>query len=136
MGQLTQDHRSISITDFSLGKDTFLLTAIDGSEYISDIFDFQIEVLSEDLDISPEKIIGKTATVTLKSEKADRKINGYINAFGYGFCLKPTTIVSSKKKPPKQLSLKCLMTWALVILFLKLLAAQAESTVYSTTKVT
>ncbi|MFT6389714.1 MAG: type VI secretion system secreted protein VgrG [Cellvibrionaceae bacterium] len=84
MGQLTQDHRSISITDFSLGKDTFLLTAIDGSEYISDIFDFQIEVLSEDLDISPEKIIGKTATVTLKSEKADRKINGYINAFAFG----------------------------------------------------
>ncbi|MEO0443220.1 MAG: type VI secretion system tip protein TssI/VgrG [Pseudomonadota bacterium] len=84
MGQLTQDTRPISISDFSLGKDSLLLTGIDGEELISDLFEFDITVLSEELDIPPEKIIGKTATVTLKGPSSERKINGFINTFTFG----------------------------------------------------
>jgi len=83
MSQLTQDNRFISITDFSLGKDTFLLTSFSGSEYISDCFDFQIKVISENLEVDPNKIVGMTATVTIKSEK-ERKFNGFIRSFTFG----------------------------------------------------
>ena len=44
MSSLSQDNRTISIGDFSLGKDTFLLTGFEGSEHISDLFEFQIDV--------------------------------------------------------------------------------------------
>jgi type VI secretion system secreted protein VgrG len=84
MSQLTQDNRPISISDFSLGKDTFLLTAFQGNETISNLFEFQIEVLSENLDITPEKIIGKQATVTFSNDKGDRYFNGFISTFTFG----------------------------------------------------
>lgn len=83
MSQLTQEHRLISITDFSLGKDTFLLTAFEGEEFISGLFEFQIEVISEDLEVDPNKIVGKTATVTIQNEQ-QRKFNGYIKSFTFG----------------------------------------------------
>ncbi|RYE38499.1 MAG: type VI secretion system tip protein VgrG, partial [Sphingobacteriales bacterium] len=75
MSQLTQENRLIAITDFALGKDTLLLTAFEGTEYISDLFEFQIEVLSETLDIDPNKIVGKSATVLIQNDQK-RKFNG------------------------------------------------------------
>lgn len=83
MSQLTQENRLISITDFSLGKDTFLLTSFEGVEYISGLFEFQIEVISENLEIDPDKIVGKTATVTIQNDQ-ERKFNGYIKSFTFG----------------------------------------------------
>ncbi len=83
MSQLTQDSRLISITDFSLGKDTFLLTGFQGDEYISKIFTFQIEVLSENHEVKADDIVGKTATVTIQNEQK-RKFNGYISQFWQG----------------------------------------------------
>ncbi len=84
MSQLTQDNRPISISDFSLGKDTFLLTSFHGTELISGLFEFQIEVLSENLKIDPESIVGKQTTVTLKNEQGDRYFNGFISSFTFG----------------------------------------------------
>lgn len=83
MSQLSQDNRLISISDFSLGKDAFLLTAFEGTEYISSLFAFEITVLSEKLEITPEKVIGHTATVTLHNEQ-NRSFNGYISQFSFG----------------------------------------------------
>ncbi|ARU26525.1 type VI secretion system Vgr family protein [Cellvibrio sp. PSBB006] len=83
MSQLTQENRLISITDFSLGKDTFLLTAFEGVEYISGLFEFNIEVLSENLEVDPDNIVGKTATVTIQNDQ-ERKFNGYIKSFTFG----------------------------------------------------
>ncbi|MGB3610463.1 MAG: type VI secretion system tip protein TssI/VgrG [Cellvibrio sp.] len=83
MSQLTQENRLISITDFSLGKDTFLLTSFEGAEYISGLFEFEIEVLSENLEVDPDQIVGKTATVTIQNEQ-ERKFNGYIKSFTFG----------------------------------------------------
>lgn len=83
MSQLTQENRLISITDFSLGKDTFLLTKFQGDELISSLFEFNIEVLSENLQIDPNDIIGKTATVTIQNDQG-RKFNGYIKSFTFG----------------------------------------------------
>ena len=83
MSQLTQENRLISITDFSLGKDTFLLTAFEGVEYISGLFEFNIEVLSENLEVDPDSIVGKTATITIQNDQ-ERKFNGYIKSFTFG----------------------------------------------------
>lgn len=83
MGQLTQEHRLITITDFSLGKDTFVITSFEGSEYISDLFEFELEVLSEDLEIAADKIVGKAATVTIQNE-TNRSFNGFIKSLTYG----------------------------------------------------
>ena len=79
----TQDNRSISISDFGLGKDTFLLSAFEGTEYVSDLFHFQIRVLSENLDIKPSDIIGHTASVNIKTDTA-RVFHGLISEFSFG----------------------------------------------------
>ncbi len=83
MGQITQENRLISITDFSLGQDTFLMTSFVGREYISEIFEFEIEVLSENLAVSPENVVGKSGTVTVQDEQG-RKFNGFIKSFSFG----------------------------------------------------
>lgn len=84
MSTLTQDNRLISISDFSLGKkDALLLTAFEGFETISGLFEFQVEVLSQDLDIKPEKIIGQTGTITVHNE-VERVFHGHVSQFTYG----------------------------------------------------
>ncbi len=80
---ITQENRFIAISDFSLGTDTFLLTSFDGSEFISDLFEFNIEVISENLEVAPDKIVGKTATITIQDEH-ERVFHGYIRNFTYG----------------------------------------------------
>lgn len=79
---LTQDDRLISISS-PLGKDELLLTSFEGTEAISQLFEFQIEVLSKNHTLSPEKLIGKTVTVTIQN-KQNRTFHGYISQFVYG----------------------------------------------------
>lgn len=83
MGRLTQEHRFISITDFALGKDAFIITSLQGSEYISGLFEFELELYSDNHQIPPDKIVGKSATVTIQNELG-RHFNGYIKSFSRG----------------------------------------------------
>ena len=83
MGQITQDSRTISISDFSLGKDTLLLTSFMGTEHVSDLFEFQIDVFSENREIKPEQIIAKAGTVTIHTRQK-RYFNGYISQISLG----------------------------------------------------
>jgi len=82
MSELTQDQRLISIST-PLAKDELLLTSFEGTEYISDLFEFQIEVLSKNHAIKPEQLIGKTVTITIQNDQK-RTFNGYISRFTYG----------------------------------------------------
>ena len=82
MSNLTQDQRLLSI-ESPLAKDELLLTSFEGSEYISDLFEFQIEVLSSNHSIQPEALIGKTVTITIQND-LKRSFNGYISSFTYG----------------------------------------------------
>ena len=79
---LTQDNRLLSITS-PLGKDELLLTAFEGTETISDLFEFQIEVLSKNHSISPEKLIGKAVSLKVHN-KQERSFHGYISQYTYG----------------------------------------------------
>ena len=82
MSNLTQDQRLLAIKS-PLAKDELLLTSFEGTEYISDLFEFQIEVLSSNHAIKPDVLIGKTVTVTLQND-IKRTFNGYISRFTYG----------------------------------------------------
>lgn len=82
MSELTQDQRLIAIKT-PLADDELLLTSIDGSEHISDLFEFRLEALSVNHGIKPEQLIGKTVTVTIQND-LKRTFNGYISRFTYG----------------------------------------------------
>ncbi len=83
MGNITQDNRTISISDFSLGKDTLLLAGFTGKEYISDLFQFKIDILSENLELTAEQLVAKACTLTVHS-KTKRYFNGYISHVAIG----------------------------------------------------
>ncbi|WP_409526352.1 type VI secretion system Vgr family protein [Nitrincola sp. MINF-07-Sa-05] len=83
----SQQPRLLSI-DSPLGKDTLLLTRLEGEEAISSLFSFEIEMYSLRETIAPAEIVGKN--VTLKLMKADDQglktdshtvINGYVRQF-------------------------------------------------------
>ncbi len=82
MSELTQDSRLISISS-SLSKDELLLTSFEGTEYISDLFEFQIEVLSKNHSLKPEQLIGKLVDITIQNDQK-RTFNGYVSSFTYG----------------------------------------------------
>ncbi len=82
MVQYTQDERLISI-ETPLAKDELLLTSIQGSEYLSKIYEFQLDVLSYNLHIKPENLIGEQVTVTIQNDQ-ERTFNGYVNQFYFG----------------------------------------------------
>ncbi len=79
---LTQDNRLLSIAS-PLGKDELLLTSFEGTEAISDLFEFNIEVLSKNHSISPQTLVGKPITVTIQN-RLQRTFNGYVSRFVYG----------------------------------------------------
>ena len=82
MSNLTQDKRFISIKT-PLPVDELLLTSFEGTEYISDLFEFQIEVLSNNHNVDPIELIGKAVTITIH-DKIGREFNGYISNVTHG----------------------------------------------------
>jgi len=82
MSQLTQENRLISIAT-PLAKDELLLTSFQGSEHISALFEFQLDVLSSNLSVSPQELVGKQITVTIQNEQK-RVFHGYVNRFSFG----------------------------------------------------
>ena len=82
MDQYTQDSRLISI-DTKLGKDELLLTAFEGAEHISNLFEYRLAAISSNHDIKPEDIIGEEVTVTINT-KNKVSFHGFINTFSYG----------------------------------------------------
>jgi type VI secretion system secreted protein VgrG len=82
MDQITQEHRLISISS-PLGQDKLLLTSFQGGDYISRLFEFQLEVLSANVDLDPHELMGKQVTVTLQ-EDSERYFTGYVSRFIFG----------------------------------------------------
>ncbi len=83
MSSLSQENRYIAIGDFSLGQDTFLLTGFEGSEHVSDLFEFQITVISENLDVAADSVVGKSTNIIIQNDH-NRVFNGFISSFTYG----------------------------------------------------
>ena len=70
--------------DTPLGADAVLLRSISGQEAVSQLFRYQLELLSEDDALSFDGIVGKNVTVHLQTIDGERGINGYISRFSQG----------------------------------------------------
>ena len=83
MPSLTQNRRLISI-DTPLGKDALVVRELEGREAISELFSFHLTLLSEDDNITPDKILGKAVTLAIhcsSDENKPRYIHGHISQF-------------------------------------------------------
>lgn len=72
----TQDNLTLSATT-PLGKDVLLLKSVRGTEAVSRLFRFELELASEDAEIDFSKIVGQS--VTAKIEVGDGSTSRYIN---------------------------------------------------------
>jgi type VI secretion system secreted protein VgrG len=82
MAGFIQDNRFLFV-ETPLGKNKLLLQSLSGQEAISQLFSFQLEMLSEDINIDHSKIIGQNATVGffMSDNSTPRYLNGYISHF-------------------------------------------------------
>jgi type VI secretion system secreted protein VgrG len=68
--------------DTPLGKDVLLLRAFSGTEAISQLFSFELDMLSENDAISYDSIVGKNVTIRITlADESDRYLNGFISQF-------------------------------------------------------
>ena len=76
----TQETRFIKI-DTPLGPDVLMLKSLSGNEAISSLFNFRLELLSEDPSISYDDIVGQNVTLTIRTMDGERYFNGFISKF-------------------------------------------------------
>lgn len=82
-GIYTQENRLLAINT-PLGEDVLLLARFQGSEGLSHLFRFELELFSEYHNISFEKIIGENVTVSLfLADGSRRYFNGFIARFSH-----------------------------------------------------
>ncbi|KEQ12248.1 type VI secretion system Vgr family protein [Endozoicomonas numazuensis] len=82
MSSLSQKNRLVTINT-PLGKDVFIVQAFDGKESLSRLYDFTLTLISEDLNITADNILGKPVTLALRcgASDADRFFHGHISHF-------------------------------------------------------
>ena len=81
MAVYTQTNRLIAI-ETPLGKDALLLRGVTGQEGISQLYQFQLDLLSTDPAINFKDIIGHNVTVRVAlGNEQERYFNGFINRF-------------------------------------------------------
>lgn len=87
MGELmavTQDTHRIAIST-PLGKDVLLLRGFGGSESISQLFHFDLDLLSEKDSITFQDVVGKSVTVHVNTaDGGKRHFNGFLSGFSQG----------------------------------------------------
>jgi len=80
----TQEHRRIEIST-PLGKDVLLLRGFTGSEAISQLFHFDLDLQSENDSIKLQNIVGKNVTLRVfDAEGEERYWNGFISRISQG----------------------------------------------------
>ena len=79
----TQENRYIAI-ETPLGKDVLLLAGFSGTEGISHLFHFDLNLLSENHDIAFDGIVGKNVTLSIiLADGSKRYFNGIISGFSH-----------------------------------------------------
>jgi len=68
-----------------LGGDVIIPTAFSGSEAISSLFHFHVDVVAENrTQVEFDKLLGQKASLKLKTVKGERYFNGVVNAVSQG----------------------------------------------------
>ncbi|MGE5152643.1 MAG: type VI secretion system Vgr family protein [Bdellovibrio bacteriovorus] len=79
----TQSNRPISISTV-LGEDVLLLRNMTATERLSAPFEYQLELLSERIDIRPDDLLGTSATAKLQLPGGEQRFyNGYVSRFSH-----------------------------------------------------
>jgi len=77
----TQKHREVAI-ETTLGEDALLLISFSGTEQLGRLFEYKLELASEDYQIKPEDIVGENVSIRLNlGDKGVRYFNGYVSHF-------------------------------------------------------
>jgi len=78
----TQKHRELAISDKPLGEDVLLLISVSGTEQLGRLFEYRLELASEDHQIAPESIIGQNVTIRFNLGTGEtRYFNGFVSHF-------------------------------------------------------
>ena len=65
-----------------LGPETLKFRSLSGSEYLSRLFEFQLDMLSPSPDISVDSLLGQNVTVEVETQKLGRRyLNGEATRF-------------------------------------------------------
>src|SRR5208282_5316921 len=81
MSTYTQAERTLSVTS-PLGANVLLLQGFSGTESISRLFSYQLELASENDAITPQNIVGKSVTWSVsRIDEAPRYFNGFVCRF-------------------------------------------------------
>jgi len=81
---LKQEKRSLVLAT-PLGEDVLVLTAFRGHEEMSRLFEFELEMISDDNSISAPDIVGKNVTFSVKlADNSPRHFNGFVSRFFAG----------------------------------------------------
>jgi type VI secretion system secreted protein VgrG len=84
MSTATQQNRQLSIST-PLGDDRLLLVGFTGREELSRLFQYDLELVSEDTSIRPADIVGKNVTFQVRRESGQpRFFNGFVRTFSAG----------------------------------------------------
>lgn len=96
---ITQEKRRIGIST-PLGEDVLLLRGFTGSEAISKLFHFDLDLLSENDSIKFADVVGKNVTVHIyDGEGGQRYWNGFISRFSQGSLDRRLTSYSAQMVP-------------------------------------
>ena len=77
MNAMTQDERTARLTT-PLGTDTLVLVRFNGTERMSDLFEFTIDALSSERDLDFDGAIGRNCSVELSAYGGKRDFNGVL----------------------------------------------------------
>ena len=77
-----QTERAIEVSS-PLGKDVLLFRSMQASEQLGRMFDYRLELLSDDHNIKLEDVLGQSLTVSLETPNGDRFFNGFVSEFSY-----------------------------------------------------
>jgi len=77
----SQKYREVAI-ETTLGEDVLLLISFSGTEQLGRLFEYKLELASEDYQIKPESIVGENVSIRLNlGDKGVRYFNGYVSHF-------------------------------------------------------
>jgi type VI secretion system secreted protein VgrG len=81
---LIQDERLIAV-ETPLGKDYFLLAGLSGHEAVSQLFEFDLDMISDDVNVDPTQLVGENVTFSIMPRDGERSFfNGFVSHFFAG----------------------------------------------------
>lgn len=82
----TQKHRFVSVSVEGLAEDTLLLRRMQATDHLGQLFEYRLELLSENCELDLDKVLGRNMTVrveTIAEGAGTRYFNGYVSHFRY-----------------------------------------------------